>query len=128
MGGAIETECVSITDLLSPLPWTELPVIRHGSGGERTDVICGYLDVDDPLFDTALGALPPIFVVRPTGAAQRWIESSLAYVLEATSGGDDDSHILTRLVRREALDADEAAEAMRRIMSERRAPGRPAAS
>ena len=97
MGGAIETECVSITDLLSPLPWTELPVIRHGSGGERTDVICGYLDVDDPLFDPALGALPPIFVVRPTGAAQRWIESSLAYVLEATSGGDDDSHILTRL-------------------------------
>lgn len=97
MGGESETGCVSVMDLLSPPPWTELPVIRHGAGGERTDVICGYLDVDDPLFDPALGALPPIFVVRPTGAAKAWVESSLAYVLEATEGGDDDSQILTRL-------------------------------
>ena len=98
MGGESETVCVSVMDLLSPPPWTELPVIRHGAGGERTDVICGYLDVDDPLFDPALNALPPIFVVRPTGAAKAWVESSLAYVLEATEGGGhDDSQILTRL-------------------------------
>jgi AraC-like DNA-binding protein len=83
-------------ELMSPPPWTELPVIRHGAGGTRTDVICGYLDVDDPLFDPALGALPPIFVVRPTGAARPWVESSLRYVLEATEGGAD-SQILTTL-------------------------------
>jgi AraC-like DNA-binding protein len=97
MGGAAVTACVSIMELMSPPPWTELPVIRHGSGGERTDVICGYLDVDDPLFDPALNALPPVFVVRPTGAAKSWVESSLTYVLEATEGGDTDSQILTRL-------------------------------
>jgi AraC-like DNA-binding protein len=97
MGGETETVCVSVMDLMAPPPWTEFPVIRHGSGGARTDVICGYLDVDDPLFDPALGALPPIFVVRPTGAARAWVESSLAYVLEATEGGDTDSQILTRL-------------------------------
>ena len=56
MGGTTETECVSVLDLMSPPPWTEFPVVRHGSGGERTDVICGYLDVDDPLFDPALRA------------------------------------------------------------------------
>jgi AraC-like DNA-binding protein len=97
MGGATDTHCVPVMELMSPPPWTELPVIRHGSGGERTDVICGYLDVDDPLFDPALNALPPIFVVRPTGAAKPWVESSLAYVLEATEGGDTGSQVLTRL-------------------------------
>ena len=97
MGGSADAVCVSVMDLMTPPPWAELPVIRHGNGGERTDVICGYLDVDDPLFDPALSALPPIFVVRPTGAAKAWVESSLTYVLEATEGGDTESQILTRL-------------------------------
>ena len=97
MGGATDSECVSILELLSPPPWTEFPVIRHGSGGERTDVICGYLDVDDPLFDPALSALSPIFVVRPTGAAAAWVASSLTYVLEACEEGHSDSQILTQL-------------------------------
>jgi AraC-like DNA-binding protein len=97
MGGTADAVCVSVLDLMAPPPWTELPVVRHGSGGDRTDVICGYLDVDDPLFDPALAALPPIFVVRPTGAAKPWVESSLRYVLEATQDADSDSQILTRL-------------------------------
>ena len=97
MGGSTATTCVPVMELMAPPPWTEFPVVRHGAGGERTDVICGYLDVDDPLFDPALAALPPIFVVRPTGAAAPWVEASLRYVLEATEGGDDDSQLLTRL-------------------------------
>lgn len=97
MGGEADAACVSVLDLMAPPPWTELPVVRHGAGGERTDVICGYLDVEDPLFDPALAALPPIFVVRPTGAAKPWVESSLRYVLEATEGGEGDSELLTRL-------------------------------
>lgn len=97
MGGSTDAACVSVMDLMAPPPWTELPVVRHGSGGPRTDVICGYLDVEDPLFDPELAALPPIFVVRPTGAAAPWVESSLRYVLEATEGGAGDSQVLTRL-------------------------------
>ena len=97
MGGTTDTECVSVLELLTPPPWTEFPVIRHGDGGERTDVICGYLDVDDPLFDPALSALPSIFVVRPTGAAAAWVASSLTYALEASEEGQSDSQILTRL-------------------------------
>jgi AraC-like DNA-binding protein len=97
MGGAADADCVSVLELMAPPPWTEMPVVRHGAGGDRTDVICGYLDVDDPLFDPGLAALPPIFVVRPTGAARPWVESSLRYVLEATEGGGTDSELLTRL-------------------------------
>jgi AraC-like DNA-binding protein len=97
MGGSDDTTCVSVLELMSPPPWTEMPVVRHGAGGERTDVICGYLDVEDPLFDPALAALPPIFVVRPTGAAKPWVSSSLRYVLEATEEGASDTELLTRL-------------------------------
>jgi AraC-like DNA-binding protein len=97
MGGADDAVCVSVLDIMAPPPWAEMPVVRYGSGGDRTDVICGYLDVDDPLFDPALAALPPIFVVRPTGAAKPWVESSLRYVLEATQDGESDSQVLTRL-------------------------------
>ena len=97
MGGSSDATCVSVLELMAPPPWTELPVIRHGAGGDRTDVICGYLDVEDPLFDPALAALPPVFVVRPTGAAAPWVQSSLRYVLEATEGGDSESTVLTTL-------------------------------
>ena len=84
-------------DLLAPPPWTEFPVIRHGSGGDRTDVICGYLDVDDPLFDPALGALPPIFVVRPTGAAAALGRVEPRVRAGGVRSGRADSQILTRL-------------------------------
>jgi AraC-like DNA-binding protein len=97
MGGTSDAMCVSVIDLIAPPPWTEMPVIRHGDGGERTDVICGYLDVEDPLFDPNLRALPDIFVVRPSGKAAAWVESSLAYVIEATEAGESDSQILTQL-------------------------------
>lgn len=88
MGGVAEAECVPIASLLAPPPWTELPVIKHGAGGDRTEVVCGYLDADDPLFDPRLRALPPVFVVRPVGAARTWVEASIAYAVEASAGAD----------------------------------------
>jgi AraC-like DNA-binding protein len=97
MGGVADSECVSVLNLMSPPPWTEFPVIRHGNGGDRTDVICGYLDIDDPLFDPALSALPVIFLVRPTGTAATWVESSLTYVLEACEGGQSSSQLMVQL-------------------------------
>jgi len=87
MGGSDDAACVPIATLLAPPPWTELPVIRHGAGGDRTDVVCGYLDTDDVLFDPRLRALPTVFVVRPTGVAASWIDASIAYALEASADG-----------------------------------------
>src|SRR5436305_10243190 len=43
MGGASDAETVPIFSLLAPLPWTTLPVLRHGGAGDRTAVVCGYL-------------------------------------------------------------------------------------
>jgi AraC-like DNA-binding protein len=72
--------------LLEAPPWSEMPVVRYGGGGTRTDLVCGYLHSDDPLFDPAMRVFPPAFVVHvPEGAASRWIEASIGYALEEAS-------------------------------------------
>lgn len=79
MGGTRQAELVDIRALMSPPPWEEMPMIEHGAGGDPTHVVCGYLTCDDPLFDPALGALPRLFVVRPTGPAASWVRASIDY-------------------------------------------------
>jgi AraC-like DNA-binding protein len=96
MGGVADTEPIAMATILSPPPWEQLPVIRHGEGGEPTDIVCGYLHSSDPLFDPRLRALPAAFVVRPPeGPAADWVASSVAYTLEAAASGT--TMVATRL-------------------------------
>ncbi len=99
VGGEAPAECVSILTLLDPPPWEVMPVIRHGGGGARTDIVCGYLHSEDPLFDRAMRAFPSVFVVRPpAGAAAGWVQASIAYSLEETAPSNaSPSLISTRL-------------------------------
>lgn len=86
VGGMEPAECVPIVTLLTPPPWDAMPVLKYGEGGERTDVVCGYLHSEDPLFDPVLRAFPAVFVVRPPdGPAATWVESSITYALDNTS-------------------------------------------
>jgi len=88
IGGAAPAEAVPIVTLLDPLPWDSIPVLRHGGGGTPTDLVCGYLYSGHPLFDPAMRALPPVFVVHlPDGAGAGWVQASIAYALEHTSPG-----------------------------------------
>jgi AraC-like DNA-binding protein len=89
MGGVEAVEPVSIMSVVAPPPWTEMPVVRHGGGGPRTDIVCGCLYSEDPLFDPALKAFPPAFVVRPpAGPARCWFDASIEYALDdSTTGG-----------------------------------------
>ncbi|HEX4492640.1 MAG TPA: AraC family transcriptional regulator [Acidimicrobiia bacterium] len=83
IGGRADANRVSIQSLLDPLPWRDLPLLRHGGGGARTELVCGYLTSPDPLFDPALRAFPPAFVVRlPDGAGSGWVRASVTYALE----------------------------------------------
>jgi AraC-like DNA-binding protein len=83
MGGVELVEPVSILSVVPAPPWTEMPIVRHGEGGRRTDVVCGFLYSDDPLFDPALKAFPPAFVVRPpSGPARSWFDASITYAIE----------------------------------------------
>ena len=99
IGGATPAESVSILTLLDPLPWANLPLIRHGGGGDRTDLVCGYLVSEDPLFDPALRVFPSAFVVRlPDGAAAGWVQASIEYALaESVPSNASPSVISTRL-------------------------------
>jgi AraC-like DNA-binding protein len=85
MGGTEPAETVSIMTFMDPPPWSEFPVLRLGAGGPRTDVVCGYIHCDDPLFDPTIRTLPPVFVVRPDEDAARWVRASIDYAIAAGS-------------------------------------------
>ena len=63
------------------------------------DLVCGYLYSEDPLFDPSLGALPPVFVVRPPrGSTATWVHASIAYsIQEATPSNASPNPLSTRL-------------------------------
>jgi AraC-like DNA-binding protein len=108
MGGAQEAELIEMAAIIDQPPWTRMPVVRHGTGGDRTDVVCGYLTSDHPLFDPRLRALPPLFVVSPSaGPARGWVQASIDYALAQTSpsarGGLEGPTQLSELLVREVL-------------------------
>jgi AraC-like DNA-binding protein len=82
MGGVGDSEVVPITTFLEPPPWNRMPVLRHGRGGDLTDIVCGYLHSDDVIFDPALRVFPPAFVVRPEGTAgAAWVRANIDFAL-----------------------------------------------
>ena len=96
IGGETPADRVSVLSLMDTPPWSELPVIRHGGGGERTDIVCGYLHSTDPLFDPAMRVFPSAFVVRvPPGPASGWIQASIAYALEGGPPTNASTSVIT---------------------------------
>jgi len=74
-----------IASLLPPQPWQTMPHIRHGGGGERTSIVCGYLHSDEMLFNPVLAALPRLMHLRPAGTPlAAWVEASFRYALHAS--------------------------------------------
>jgi len=98
MGGEEPADRVPILSLVDAPPWEQMPVLTHGAGGPRTDVVCGYLHSGDPLFDPALRALPAVFVVRlPDGPAAQWVDMSIRFALAETRGSSPTETFSTRL-------------------------------
>ncbi|WP_344420616.1 AraC family transcriptional regulator [Pseudonocardia ailaonensis] len=88
MGGTGDAEVVPITTFMDPPPWPQMPVLRLGTGGSLTDVVCGYLHSTDPLFDPELRVFPPAFVVRPPpGPAADWVRANVEFALARTATG-----------------------------------------
>jgi AraC-like DNA-binding protein len=82
MGGVAAADVVPLSAIMQAPPWPVMPVIRHGAGGERTDVVCGFLHSDDVLFDPALRVFPPVLVVRlAPGPPAEWVRATVAYAL-----------------------------------------------
>jgi AraC-like DNA-binding protein len=84
MGGVEPAVRVPISDFMSAPPWETFPVLSLGTPGARTDIVCGFLHCEDPLFDPAVRALPPLFVVHPDAAGAAWVRASIDYAISAS--------------------------------------------
>ena len=84
MGFPEDVEPVPVVQLLPHPPWTELPVVaRINGGGVTTQMVCGYLDCDDVLFDRSCARCRGLIHLRATsGSAAQWREASLRYSVE----------------------------------------------
>jgi AraC-like DNA-binding protein len=87
MGGSdVTSTCTAFASVLAAPPWHEMPVVRLGGGGALTEIVCGYLACDDPLFDPRMRALPPVFVVTPpSGPARDWVRAGVEYALQQSA-------------------------------------------
>jgi len=86
IGGVESAEPESIMNVVPTPPWTHVPTYRYGEGGSRTDIVCGCLYSEDPLFDPALKVFPTAIVVRPPqGPARNWFEATIDYAIEESS-------------------------------------------
>lgn len=86
MGLPVEGSPVPLTSLLPLPPWRGIPVMRHGGGGQKTRILCGYLHCNDLLFNPVLHALPRLIHSRPSSpAAAQWREASLRYCVDQAS-------------------------------------------
>ncbi|HEY2831882.1 MAG TPA: AraC family transcriptional regulator [Sporichthyaceae bacterium] len=98
MGGVGPAERVPLVTLMARPPWETMPVLVHGAGGARTDVVCGYLYSEDPLFDPNLRAFPPAFVVTlPDGPAKTWVRAGIELALATTGRTLPSDPVSTRL-------------------------------
>jgi AraC-like DNA-binding protein len=98
MGGVGPAEQVPLVTLMAMPPWESMPVLAYGQGGSRTDVVCGYLYSEDPLFDPVLRVFPPAFVVTlPDGPAKALVQAGIEYALATTARTLPSEPVSTRL-------------------------------
>jgi AraC-like DNA-binding protein len=74
-----------LSSLLPPPPWPELPTLAHGGGGERTQILCGFLHFDDALFSPLLTSLPHALCTRARAGPASLLDASTRYMLEEAS-------------------------------------------
>lgn len=80
-GSEITATPFSAREVIKPSPHGGLASLRHGGGGESTQLLCGYLGSDHS-FGPLLSSLPPVLKLdvraTPLGA---WVESSFRFAV-----------------------------------------------
>jgi AraC-like DNA-binding protein/mannose-6-phosphate isomerase-like protein (cupin superfamily) len=78
---------VSAREVMRPAPVGDIVRIEHGGGGEKSQVLCGFLGTDNS-FGPLLSSLPPVLKLdmraTPQGA---WIESSFRFAISQIAAG-----------------------------------------
>lgn len=94
LGSDLSVEAVEAGELVLPPENGNLARIRHGGGGERAHIMCGFLGTDTPN-DPVIEMLPNVLKLEvKQGAAVDWIESSLRYAALEMASGRTGSHAM----------------------------------
>jgi len=81
--GREQTAPVPVAKLLSPPPWTDLPMIRHGGAGATTRLVCGFLQCDEWLFSPILRHLPALIHVSPAAhPGDDWLGATIRHTAQ----------------------------------------------
>jgi len=89
LGSEIMADAVSGRDLVTPPEGglAQMATLRHGGGGERTAMFCGFLGTESPM-TSVLSGLPSLLkITTPAGARREWMISSMHYAAEEARAG-----------------------------------------
>jgi AraC-like DNA-binding protein len=83
---------------LIPQPGSGMPRIKHGGGGEATQLLCGFLG-SETSFDPLFQSLPPVLKLDLRATASGvWIESSFRFAIsEIAAGRMGSATVITKL-------------------------------
>jgi len=97
---------VSARSLVQPSPEGGFAQIRHGGGGETTQLVCGFLGSEGG-YNPLLACLPRVLTLNLRQSASReWIEASVKYAAEELSRGQlTSSSVISRLSETLLVDA-----------------------
>jgi AraC-like DNA-binding protein len=98
LGSDLSRPPVPADDLILPAAEGGLATIRHGGGGARAHIVCGFLASElsaNPLFES----LPRVFALRSgQGSARDWIEASFRFAaVELAAGRPGSDTVLAKL-------------------------------
>lgn len=86
LGSDLRRPAVPGRDLIIRRGPDELRQMRHGAGGAKTRMVCGYLAGEPSLFDTVLAALPRVMIVNMReGPGAQWLTSSIRFSIEESA-------------------------------------------
>jgi AraC family transcriptional regulator, alkane utilization regulator len=100
LGDRLDQEPVPVDQLLPVLPWNKPPILKYGGGGEVTQLVCGFLQCEEPLLHPFLKTLPALMHIQVFAESTApLLEAGVRYIIQETNGFRPGSAcLLTRLV------------------------------
>src|SRR3954470_7828486 len=88
VGSDLNLPPVAGSDIIQPPMEGGLFTIRHGGGGKRTRMICGYLGCDGAENNPVISTLPSLLKLdAEQGGAAEWIRSTFQYAADEVAAG-----------------------------------------
>jgi AraC-like DNA-binding protein len=88
IGSDLRMKPVAGHDIIQPPRDGGLFSVRHGGGGRRTRMICGFIGYNSARGNPVISTLPPLFKLSPErGGQAEWIRSTFQYAAEEVSAG-----------------------------------------